>query len=464
MSRRFGSDSGASVVDLCGREVGQIASTRFARRRGAALDLVLRLEMYMKLDGHRGCVNTISFNGDGGVLVSGSDDKTVKIWDWESGHMNLSFHSGHASNVFQAKFMPFSDDRSIVTCAADGQVRHARVLERGEVETILLSRHEGRTHALAIEPGSPNIFYTCGDDGLVQHFDLRAAAARQLFTCHGRDATSYVSVIHLNAIAIDPRNHNLVAVAGSDEYARVYDIRKYKLGLAFSDQSELLVSYNDEAIYLFPKDTGLGSEGVLSSQLSVGDDDGPMSMDMDLSSATTSLMDTDEQPTSRRYAGHRNCETLKGVNFLGPGCEYVVSGSDCGNIFIWKKRSGELIRVMEADNNVVNCLQSHPHSLVLASSGIDREVKIWTPKAIESATLPVKINRRHTARGCIHPLASPRDLWAQLLSTRETSRTSAEERRTSNPVLAQELVDLVLTFDVTSDGSESDDGTDANAR
>ena len=55
--------------------------------------------------------------------MSGSDDKRVILWDWESGRTKLCFDSGHSNNVFQAKFMPLSDDRSIATCAADGQVR-----------------------------------------------------------------------------------------------------------------------------------------------------------------------------------------------------------------------------------------------------------------------------------------------------------------------------------------------------
>lgn len=84
--------------------------------------LVLRLDIYRKLQKHRGCVNSVSFSDDGNILVSGSDDREVKLWDWNAGKVNLSFHSGHLNNIFQAKIMPFSDGRSIVTCAADGQV------------------------------------------------------------------------------------------------------------------------------------------------------------------------------------------------------------------------------------------------------------------------------------------------------------------------------------------------------
>ena len=48
-------------------------------------------------------------------------------------------------------------------------MRHAQILEGGEVATAMLAQHEGQVHKLAIEPGSPHIFYSCGEDGLVQH-------------------------------------------------------------------------------------------------------------------------------------------------------------------------------------------------------------------------------------------------------------------------------------------------------
>ena len=36
--------------------------------------------------------------------------------------------------------------------------------------------------------------------------------------------------------------------------------------------------------------------------------------------------------------GHRNSATVKGVNFYGPDSQFVISGSDCGNIFLWDKQ------------------------------------------------------------------------------------------------------------------------------
>lgn len=81
-----------------------------------------QIDLYGKLNGHEGCVNTIQFNSAGDLLVSGSDDQEVKIWNWATKTLELSYPSGHLDNIFQVKIMPFTNDRKIVTSAADGQV------------------------------------------------------------------------------------------------------------------------------------------------------------------------------------------------------------------------------------------------------------------------------------------------------------------------------------------------------
>lgn len=61
------------------------------------------------------------------------------------------------------------------------------------------------------------------------------------------------------------------------------------------------------------------------------------------------------------------------------GNDYVMSGSDCGHVFTWDRRSGKLVMLMEADQHVVNCVQPHPTLPYLATSGIDYDIKIWAP-------------------------------------------------------------------------------------
>ncbi|XP_057707823.1 DDB1- and CUL4-associated factor 6 isoform X2 [Corythoichthys intestinalis] len=78
------------------------------------------------------------------------------------------------------------------------------------------------------------------------------------------------------------------------------------------------------------------------------------------------------------YKGHRNSRTMiKESCFWGD--RFVLSGSDCGHIFIWDRHTAEHLMLLEADNHVVNCLQPHPYDPILASSGIDYDIKIWSP-------------------------------------------------------------------------------------
>ncbi|KAL3691481.1 hypothetical protein R1sor_005132 [Riccia sorocarpa] len=393
------------LEDIWRRETGHLSPVGFVRKIGGSEDVIKRLKLYGRLDGHRGCVNTVHFSPSGDLLISGSDDTEIVIWDWAAKSRKLSYSSGHKSNVFQARVMPFTDDRSIVTCAADGQVRHGEILESGQVSTKKLAKHRGRAHKLAIEPGSPRTFFSCGEDGAVQHFDLREEKATKLFSCNAFPGVKHrriKNIVGLNTIAINPKNPHYFSVGGFDEYARVYDVRKvatddgrdvepvnwfspvHLMGknkvhitcVAFSQQDELLVSYSDELIYLFDKDMGMGSD--------------PVAWQSEHKDSSTS--ETVQGSKPQVYVGHRNARTVKGVNFFGPNTEYVVSGSDCGRIFIWRKTDGKLVSMFPGDREVVNCLEPHPFITTLATSGIERYVKIWTPTAEEVKPLPANAN------------------------------------------------------------------------
>jgi WD40 repeat protein len=69
---------------------------------------------------------------------------------------------------------------------------------------------------------------------------------------------------------------------------------------------------------------------------------------------------------------------MKNDSYLSEG-QYIVAGSDDGKYFCWEKKTGNIVRVLKGDEAIVNCLQSHPTSCVLATSGIDPVVRIWAP-------------------------------------------------------------------------------------
>ncbi|KAH2176320.1 hypothetical protein KXW37_008798 [Aspergillus fumigatus] len=79
------------------------------------------------------------------------------------------------------------------------------------------------------------------------------------------------------------------------------------------------------------------------------------------------------------YRGHCNIKTVKDVNYFGLNDEYVVSGSDSGHIFIWDRKTTNLVNILEADSEVVNVVQGHPYEPTIAASGIDNTIKIFSP-------------------------------------------------------------------------------------
>jgi nuclear receptor interaction protein len=62
-------------------------------------------------------------------------------------------------------------------------------------------------------------------------------------------------------------------------------------------------------------------------------------------------------PHMRSYRGHCNVKTVKDVNYFGLNDEYVVSGSDSGHIFIWERKTSNLVNILEGDSEVVNVVQ-----------------------------------------------------------------------------------------------------------
>ncbi len=134
------------------------------------------------LVGHEGCVNTVAFNQTGDILLSGSDDLSIILWQWREQRELLQYDSGHTSNVFQARALPHTNTSAIVTCARDGHIRLGRVAPDGTSSTSSLGRHRLAAHKLALDQ-QPQCVYSCGEDGKVMHLDTRAAQAVQTQFC-----------------------------------------------------------------------------------------------------------------------------------------------------------------------------------------------------------------------------------------------------------------------------------------
>ncbi|KAF2905700.1 hypothetical protein ILUMI_00484 [Ignelater luminosus] len=356
------------VPELINRQIGysskKQSSELFQRRCYGSLHCVQRLELMYKLDKHDGCVNSLNFHPNGSLLASGSDDLKVVIWDWKYGTPLLSFDTKHRGNVFQSKFLPLSGDLHIATCARDGQVRLAQVsVQEGLRSTRKLGCHRGACHKLTILHNQPQVLLSAGEDGVVFSHDVRNSKPDRIITI-----MSDRREVPLYSISAHPLNSYEFCVSGRDHIVRTYDQRKcgtdtpplntyYPKKVQSDDHiglhvtcalynhngSEILASYNDDDIYIFDVN---GTPGSFVHQ----------------------------------YQGHRNGATIKGVNYFGPKSEFVISGSDCGNIYIWEKNTEAIVNWMLADDSgVVNCLEPHPQLPFLCTSGLDWDIKVWVP-------------------------------------------------------------------------------------
>jgi len=436
--------------------------------------VVGRLAMSHKLKKHTGCVNTVSWSACGRYLLTGSDDTHVCIWDWENnGILKASFGTGHTSNIFCAKFLPFTNNSRIITCARDGIINVFDL----EQSMQLKERHrQYKCHKDSVKKlipfdDNPHLFLSCSNDGTVRLFDLREASTT---------GTILVSNKKLQFNSIDKSGH-LFCIGASDPIVRVYDIRNlpqensvnfdslayasfcpkpllpltesrasifsrgHITGVAFRC-SEILATYSGDGIYLFDINNSKkfvkksvnqnldhgGSPNLVNLENMVGERDiyGETEEENEDENEVKETkqekngqdMEVEEDTFVMQYTGHCNMRTVKGVFFFGPHQQYVMSGSDDGNIFIWEKKTGNLVNLIKGDKHVVNVLSGHPFDPILATGGIDNSAKIFSPilsqmNPLDNADATKQDNLERLESGPTRPMAIPMALLRRLFQS-----------------------------------------------
>eukprot|EP00010_Vexillifera_abyssalis_P000617 CAMPEP_0201561092 /NCGR_PEP_ID=MMETSP0173_2-20130828/78613_1 /ASSEMBLY_ACC=CAM_ASM_000268 /TAXON_ID=218659 /ORGANISM="Vexillifera sp., Strain DIVA3 564/2" /LENGTH=396 /DNA_ID=CAMNT_0047975569 /DNA_START=34 /DNA_END=1224 /DNA_ORIENTATION=- len=232
--------------------------------------LVERLSLSHVFRAHQGCVNSVNWSADGELLVSGSDEGLIAVWNYqkqpyhneEGNHSQLqfSFSSGHRANIFCTRFLPQTSSQYIISCSADNQIRlfntlgwqsqvdrllatprhsltdararRARKYRRLDLEPTKVYRcHTDRTKKLATSPIEPQMFWSVSEDSTIRQFDLRTS-----HQCYGGGRGSLrcsdtllvdlgPADVELFSIAVNPANPMEFCAGGSDGVVRVYDRR-----------------------------------------------------------------------------------------------------------------------------------------------------------------------------------------------------------------------------------------------
>ena len=373
-------------------------------------------------------MNTLTWSHH--LLCSGSDDREVKIWNLDPNTQGgdvlrvpiHSVHTMHNNNIFCAELCP-SDLNLLVSGSADGTVV-LNYLNRSSAQRCL-HRCDGCVHKVAYDNVDPMVVYIADESGSISRVDIRTnSPSEAIFTRHNRlpiaerrhrmdDHLSTKAMVQFSANS----NHILLGGDGFDILLmdfRVNSVQERDVivqkwnptfpyggtgicalsplrlqntkaqsgvsitGLRLSkDEQTILGSYHKEQIYLFDVADGCSPDVEAGMETSGG--------------------------ARQCLGGHLNEKTfLKDVAFFGPSDDYVVSGCDSGMMWIWDAKSGyiescaystpllplpaykptssrpcRVVAIHEADNHICNGVIPHPYLPILASYGIDKEIKLW---------------------------------------------------------------------------------------
>lgn len=254
-------------------------------------EFIQRLKLEAKLNVHDGCVNTICWNDTGEYILSGSDDTNLVITNPYSRKILTTIRSGHRANIFSAKFLPHTSDKQIISCSGDGVIFYTNTERDAEAnQQCQFNCHYGTAYEIMTVPNDPYTFLSCGEDGTVRWFDVRAKT-----NCTKEDCKDDILINCRRAatsIAICPLMPYYLSVGCSDSSVRIYDRRmlgtratgSYNArsttgmcarfvpphltnkscrvtSLCYSnDGQEILVSYSSDYIYLFNPNDDQGRE------------------------------------------------------------------------------------------------------------------------------------------------------------------------------------------------------------
>ncbi|KAF7376779.1 WD40 repeat-like protein [Mycena sanguinolenta] len=418
-----------------------------------------------RMEGHTDWVWSVAFSPDGAHIVSGSGDKTVRIWDVMTG-AELGRMEGHTDLVFSVAFSP--DGTRIVSSSGDRTVRIWDATTSAE-----LGRMEGHTSlilSVAFSPDGAHIVSGSGDK-TVRIWDVTANSTRIVSgsgdkTMRIWDATTGAELGRMDghtnlvsSVAFSPDGARIVS-GSHDKTVRTWDaMTGAELGrmeghnqavysVAFSPDSTRIASGSaDETTRIWDATTGaeLGRmEAHTSPVFFVAFSPDGARIVSSSGDKTVRIWDVMTGAELGRMKGHT--DLVFSVAF-SPDSTRIVSGSRDKTVRIWDATTSAELGRMDGHTNLVSSVAFSPDGAHIVSGSHDKTVRIW------DAMTGAELGRMEGHNQAVYSVAFSPD------STRIVSGSADETTRIWDATTGAELgrmkghTDLVCSVTFSPDGT-----------
>ena len=159
---------------------------------------------------HPSPIRSVDFSSDGKLLMTGSNDKTIKIFELYPKHKFLSSYKGHSNWVRCVRFSP--DNRLIGSCGDDNAVIIFDV-EQKTVKYRFLD-HSSNVNSCRFSPDG-TIISSAGNDGKIKLFDIRMGRLIQHYDAHNDK---------INCISYH-QSGNYIISGSDDSTIKIWDLK-----------------------------------------------------------------------------------------------------------------------------------------------------------------------------------------------------------------------------------------------
>ncbi|MFM9267069.1 WD40 repeat domain-containing protein [Tychonema sp. BBK16] len=307
------------------------------------------------LPGHSSFVNSLAISPDGKTLASGSWDKTIKIWNLETGEF-IGTLTGHSDRVNSVAIS--CDGQMLVSGSSDETIKFWN-LQTGEL-LCTFPGHSMEVNSVAISPHGQVIASCGGADNTIKLWNLRTGELLRTLRSHSDN---------VNAVVFSP-DGKILASGSSDATSKVWNAESGKL---LRTLSGLNVGVNSVAI---------GPDGQILA--SVSND-----YTIKLRNLQTGSLLRILNSNSDRGKGVPSLEMNEGLhilqNYVSRGDSVAISGDgltlasgcDDNTIKIWNLLTGELLSSLSGHLGTVYSVAIAPSGNILVSGSADETIKIW---------------------------------------------------------------------------------------